>query len=185
MNSTLRLLLGAIGLFIILVGLIFGILLLTEPVEDKMVVKTIEGDQVLATQLIQEKQREIDQLKSALDSLKREYTQVIAYRDSIQGQIDFKDNLIAQYKRSVESLNQELAEKQKNTLSIKELAKTYESMKIEELRSIFTKLDDQTILLIYENVNPRNRKNILMALNAARAANITQKLVKTSAGSSS
>ncbi len=57
MNSTLRLLLGAIGVFIILVGLIFGILLLTEPVEDKMVVKTIEGDQVLATQLIQEKQR--------------------------------------------------------------------------------------------------------------------------------
>ena len=55
-------------------------------------------------------------------------------------------------------------------------------MKIAEMQPILEKLEDHTILELYENISSRNRKNILMALSAQRAARITQKIANTSMG---
>lgn len=179
MKSPLIWILGGVALFLLLVGITFGIMIYLEPPEEQLKVKTIDGDQKLATEIIRQKQQEIERLTTALDSLKRDYARVTASRDSILDQINFKDNLIAQYNKTVESLKAELNQKEQTLVSIKELAKTYETMKEDDLRLILAKLDDQTILQIYANVNPRNRKNILTALNAGRAAYLTQRLIKS------
>jgi len=177
---TIWIVLGVIS-FLLLVGVIFTLLIYIDPIDEQMTVKAADGDKTLASEIIQQKQKEIERLSNELDSLRLAYQKALEVRDSVSEQLAFKDGLIAEYRKTAEALNSEISRKERAQSSIKELAKTYESMKVAEMAPILQNLDDKTVLLLYEHINPRNRKNLLMALNASRAALITQKITNLSA----
>ncbi len=171
-----------IALFIVLVGITFAILSFLHPLNKEVKLETISGDQKLAKDMLAQKQREIDLVTSELDSLRQDLAETGFIRDSLIEANDFNEGLVREYRKTVDMLKAELATSTKKNLSTKELAKTYESMKIAEMQPILEKLEDHTILELYENISSRNRKNILMALSAQRAARITQKIANTSMG---
>jgi flagellar motility protein MotE (MotC chaperone) len=165
-------------LFIILVGITFGVLMVLNPVDADIQMDTVTGDQKLAREMLAQKQQEIDQLHAELDSLLIDLEKNNLARDSLAEENDFNAGLIREYRKTIEMLNAELSVETKKNLSVKELAKTYESMKINEMQPIVEKLDDHTIMDIYTNISSRNRKNLLMALSAKRAAIITQRIAE-------
>ncbi len=163
-------------MFILLVGITFAVLMALNPIDDNIKMDTISGDQRLAKEILAQKQSEINQMKSEMDSLHIYIGEICFARDSIAEENDFNASLIREYRKTIEMLNTELSTETKKNLTIKELAKTYESMKIAEMQPIIEKLDDHTVLDLYTNISSRNRKNLLMALPAKRAAVITQKI---------
>ena len=96
--------------------------------------------------------------------------------DSLNNQLMLQEEIINEYEnRNEELLNKiELAKRQ--VISIKDLAKTYESMKPEEIKPILSNLDDGTVIAIYNSMSGRNKKIIFKALNPKRAAEITELL---------
>jgi len=64
-------------------------------------------------------------------------------------------------------------------ISIKELAKTYETMKVSEIKPILDNVDDDTVIALYKNMGTRTRKNLIKSLSGGRAAQITEKLAGT------
>jgi flagellar motility protein MotE (MotC chaperone) len=169
-----------ITLFILLVVVTFVVLSFLHPLDKDVKLETISGDQKLAKEMLTQKQKEIELLKSELDSLRQDLVKTSVVRDSLMEASDFNEGLVREYRKTVELLKAELTNYTQKTLSAKEMAKTYESMKITEMQPILEKLEDHTILELYSNISSRNRKNILMALSAQRAARITQKLVNSS-----
>lgn len=169
----------AFGSFLLLVVIIFMILTYLNPVDEELAVTISNGDTVLAKELINQKQKEIDQLYGEIDSLKTVIFSLTSVRDSLIEQTDFKDGVIREYQKTVETINGELANLNHSSMNVKDLAKTYESMKVDEMRPILSNLDDQTVIQLYRNISSRNRKNLLMALSSQRAALITEQIAKT------
>lgn len=169
----------AIGItaFLLLVGVIFTMLVYLEPIEKK-VDHTTAKDQDITSPIIKQKETEIERLNFELDSLKNIYSQTMIRYDSLQNQLEFNDKLIREYRKTIDALNTEQSQKNQSIAKIIDLAKTFESMKVAEMEPILRNLDDQTIILLYENINPRSRKNLLMGVSASRAANITQKIIR-------
>ena len=94
--------------------------------------------------------------------------------DSLNNQLMLKENLINKYKKRNEELLNDLELAKRQVISIKDLAKTYESMKPEEMKPILSNLDDGTVIAIYNGMSGRNKKIIFKALNPKRAAEITE-----------
>jgi flagellar motility protein MotE (MotC chaperone) len=69
-----------------------------------------------------------------------------------------------------------LAASQNQQANIKELAKTFETMKTSEIGPILKKVDNATVIALYKNMGSRSKKMILTALSNDRAAEITQEL---------
>jgi len=105
----------------------------------------------------------IEKQKSVVDSLNRELTKL---------KIDFDNE-----QKSNEDLTEKLINKTSEVEKAKELAKTFSSMKVDEMRPILQNVDDETIALIYENMSNRVRKNFLLALSSNRAALLTERQV--------
>ena len=167
-----------IGLFAVVVGITFVVFYYLEPVDEDLKVEMMSGDEKLAKEMIQTKQEQINLLQSELDTLRIQLADIQHVRDSLVEQSEFKDGLIREYQKTVDAMKTELAAETGKRVSIGELAKTYESMKVSEMQPILTKLDDQTVMDLYGHISIRNRKNILMALSASRAALITQKIAQ-------
>jgi|TARA_B100000959_G_scaffold217146_1_gene228981 flagellar motility protein MotE (MotC chaperone) len=96
--------------------------------------------------------------------------------DSLNNQLMIQENLINEYKNKNEELLNRLELAKRQVVSIKDLAKTYESMKPEEMKPILSNLDDGTVIAIYNSMSSRNKKTIFKALNPKRAAEITELL---------
>jgi flagellar motility protein MotE (MotC chaperone) len=96
--------------------------------------------------------------------------------DSLNNQLMIQKNLINEYKNKNEELLNRLELAKRQVVSIKDLAKTYESMKPEEMKPILSNLDDGTVIAIYNSMSSRNKKTIFKALNPKRAAEITELL---------
>jgi len=117
-------------------------------------------------------------------------TQTVASNSAIN---NYKAKLIAK-DQQIDSLKQIAAEKDKLVAEVarlnaivngisdqsaraKEIAKTLSSMKPKAMAPILKKLDDDTIILIYQQTGKPSRKDILLALSDSRAAKITKKLI--------
>ncbi|MCD6441259.1 MAG: hypothetical protein J7L86_05690 [Candidatus Marinimicrobia bacterium] len=175
---------GGIGLggFFVLVLGIFLLLKHLEPIDEETQIEITSNDKLMSKKLLMLKQSEIDSLNSCIEKLQSDLSFLNLTNDSLKAQSEFKNNLIEEYKKSINQLNNKLTAATKTTVSIQELAKTYESMKPEEMRPILQKVSDKTIIAIYKNMNARKRKDILNALSSERAAAITQQLAGASKG---
>jgi flagellar motility protein MotE (MotC chaperone) len=96
--------------------------------------------------------------------------------ESLNNQLMIQENIIKEYKNKNEELLNRLELAKRQVVSIKDLAKTYESMKPEEMKPILSNLDDGTVIAIYNSMSSRNKKTIFKALNPKRAAEITELL---------
>ena len=96
--------------------------------------------------------------------------------DSLNNQLMLQEEIINEYKNRNEELSNKLEMAKRQVISIKDLAKTYESMKPEEMKPILSNLDDGTVIAIYNSMSGRNKKIIFKALNPKRAAEITELL---------
>ena len=94
--------------------------------------------------------------------------------DSLNNQLMLQEEIINEYKNRNEELLNKLEMAKRQVISIKDLAKTYESMKPEEMKPILSNLDDGTVIAIYNSMSGRNKKIIFKALNPKRAAEITE-----------
>lgn len=174
MKKILYWVIGGIILFVVLVAITFMILLYSDPVNDKVKDEVIRENDKVVNQLLEQKQLKIDSLVTELDKMKSDLFFCELAIDSLEEQIEFKDRLIEEYKNTIELLNRELAINESIEEDIKNLAKTYETMKVEEMRPIMENIDNETVIAIYRNMNPRKRKDILNALSDKRAAEITK-----------
>ena len=109
--------------------------------------------------------------------------EVVATEDSAK--VDSLLMVIVEKRDSLRTLRSELKELQARLASqqvldarVKELAKTFESMKAKEMKPILQYVDDSTARLIYENMSGRSRKKLLLALEEKRAAQITNEMAK-------
>lgn len=100
--------------------------------------------------------------------------------DSLNEQLGSKEDLVTEFQTQVKSLNDNIQTLKTNNISIKDLAKTYETMKVAEIRPILEKVSDATIIALYKNMGSRTRKNLIQALSSSRAAQITTKLAESS-----
>lgn len=117
-----------------------------------------------------------DSLEIKVDELTGDlfFTQVTL--DSLNTVLEQKQNLIESYISQVESLEENVQTLEAKKVSIKDLAKTYETMKVADIRPILERLDDGTIIALYQNMGSRTKKNLIQALSDVRAAKITKKL---------
>ena len=96
--------------------------------------------------------------------------------DSLNNQLILQEEILNEYKNRNEEILNKLEMAKRQVISIKDLAKTYESMKPEEMKPILSNLDDGTVIAIYNSMSSRNKKIIFKALNPKRAAEITELL---------
>jgi len=195
MKGTLKWVLIGGGSFVILVGLIFVVLMIFEPSpeapsvpEEKIATVTGDenqnadpqnSDQTDATDQedgsnSKANPSELDSLQNLVQNLQSDIFASSVMTDSLKDVITFQGNLIDGYKKNIDDLNGQVLEREKQTVSLKELAKTYESMKVADIKPILKNMDDATVIAIYKAMGSRTRKSIMMALTAQRAAVITE-----------
>lgn len=164
--------------FAVLVVVIFFILSYLEPEPDVPPVAMVPNG--VDPKILVAKQEEINSLNMIILGLKDSLKLREIRADSLQEQIQFRDGIIREYTRTVENLNIQMASLNQRVLNVKELAKTFETMKIEDMKPILAQIDDPTVIDLYTNINSRNRKNLLMALSTSRAAALAQKIANLS-----
>jgi len=136
------------------------------------------SDKYTVKKVIIEQNKEIDELKNTIKSLESKLDSTNRVINDRVADITKRDGDIAEYKNQIEIYKQNVELEKKNNISVKEMAKTYEGMKVTEIQDIIRQLDDQTILKIYKNTGTRKRQNLLIALGEEAAARITEKVIK-------
>ena len=165
-----------LGTFAVLIVGIFLLLNFLEPMDDNMQIDVASSSNTISKNMLVLKQTEIDSLNNKINKLKSDLFFSNLTGDSLREQIGFNNRLIEQYKQNINKLNKDILAATKTKVSIQELAKTYETMKSDEMRPILKNVNDRTIIAIYKNMNSRKRKDIFKALPSERAAAITQRL---------
>ena len=121
-----------------------------------------------------------DSLQTVIDSLNSELFFLELRADSLALQVDEKQGEIQILVNQVATMTRQIQEFTDQQASIKDLAKTYETMKVNDIKPILDRVDDDTVIALYTNMGNRTRKNLMQALSSVRAAQITKKIAGTS-----
>ncbi len=124
-------------------------------------------------------------IRHTMDSL---FTVIDLLNDSLKHKdfiIDSLQQKMAFYKNDYQNLEKQIADLQKKLSSakdeqkrIKDLAKTLSGLKGKSLANIVAKMDDRTVIKIYEQMSNTSKRTLMASLPADRAAAIAQKLIK-------
>ncbi|MCF7740258.1 MAG: hypothetical protein K9N00_00550 [Candidatus Marinimicrobia bacterium] len=96
--------------------------------------------------------------------------------DSLTNLIQTHETTINEQKQNIQELREQMENNQNKSENIKSLAKTYESMRVEDLRPILKEINDNTLINIYQQMSSRKRQKLIQALTPQRAARLTTKL---------
>lgn len=163
--------------FVVFVGIFMGVMIYTTPkntaaLKDSLditskIIKEAEKQKIeLDNKLIEE----LKAAKSKFRQLKIKYDSLKTASFSHASKLELKD-------KEIEKLTSSLADKSDRNARAKDLAKTLSSMKVTKIAPILSKLDDQTVIAIYQQMGKTDRKNILLGLSGDRAAVIAKKLI--------
>ncbi|MFQ6604290.1 MAG: hypothetical protein ACE5D8_01935 [Fidelibacterota bacterium] len=119
---------------------------------------------------------EKDSLIQVINELNSNHFFLSMEKDSLLDVISQLNRDIAKFENKIAALGEKVTALESQQMNMKELAKTYESLKPKEMEPILAKIDDQTLIALYKNMSSRNRKNLLLALTSTRAAVLTQQL---------
>ncbi|MFB0516431.1 MAG: hypothetical protein ACETWG_07495 [Candidatus Neomarinimicrobiota bacterium] len=129
----------------------------------------------------------------------KELQEIIQQRDSLLADVDSLVAVVAVSNTALDSLGQELAFREATVKSLEsrlqgkdaeieslrrvdvnaqDMARTFATMTAAELTPIIAKLSDEVVLDIYKHTVTKRRKVLLAALGDARAAALTNRLVK-------
>jgi len=148
----------------------------TSPAEESAKLAAARINKTVFNGMIQMHISENDSLKKVIQSCRAEIFLNKVIQDSLLDQNTRKDRLLDEYELQLSDKDNKIVSLTRRKTSSKELAKTYESMKPEEMRAILAKVDNKTIVTLYESMSSRNRKNLLQALSVDRAATLTTKM---------
>jgi len=163
-------------LFAALVAVIFTILSRTEQetLADTTPIQPVQSKKVSAPLEITARDSML-QIINQKDSIVLVQNQKI---DSLYLLLQTRADTIRDYRRSIQQLKQSMENYTTKGENIKNLAKSYEAMRIDEMKPILEKIDNQTIIKIYQQMSSRKQMKILQALSAERAAQITRQLTQ-------
>ena len=178
-RSLIRFLFGTFITFILLVGVISGLvykfrdkplpfkteikLAFTEPVlHDSLAADSLLTDEQLAVLQLEKREKDLNQIG---DSLITEDAVVKSRLDSIRQVKESIENLIAQKEQIEED-------------QVKRLTKVYDSMDPGAAASILERLNDQTIVMIMQGMKAQNVAQILALLEPLRAADLSTRLAQ-------
>jgi len=169
------------GLFVVVVILTLLVLRNLNPgdagADDQTSLITHLDSSALDSMVVAGFQQRLDSLQTINDSLTQQLTDATQRIDSLQTELQNLEQKLTAAQNQMAEMQQQLSEAQQLQVSLREVAKTYEAMKVNEMGPILQKLDDRTVIMIYRNINARKRKNLLLALPGERAAQITQKMI--------
>lgn len=115
-------------------------------------------------------------LKEDLAKSKADFSLKDTKLDSLKKLVTQLETNLGNSKNQMEKLNEKLTKAENEEKNAQDLAKTFASMKSEEMRPILINIDDRTIKRIYKKINNRMKKNFLLALTPQRAASLTKQL---------
>jgi flagellar motility protein MotE (MotC chaperone) len=164
--------------FVLLIGIAFGVLSYLAPAPEELA--AIQEETLAApsdtTAASEPETSESDSLRQVIDELTSDLFFSRITIDSLTEVVAQKQKELQGYIDQTSLLEGKLESLKDKKISIRELAKTYESMKVSEIKPIVEKLDDKTVIALYNNMGSRTKKNLLRALSDVRAAQITKKL---------
>lgn len=155
--------------FVISVGL--AIMITLNPPEPE-VAEDMAADSAVADTVL----TPLEQMKIRLAELEKQLSTQSERADSLQqlvGQMETSEKASAE---EVEQMKTTIAELEQSNADIKDLAKTFQNMKVEELRNILQQVDDDAAFKIYANMSNRSRKKLLLGLSGSRAAKLTERI---------
>lgn len=164
--------------FIFFVALVLGIMLVVNPPQKK--VPDTKGK---AISKLHRKGKRVH-YASKTDSLRalvEEYEQLTEEKeqviDSLQKVISEQVLQLEEKDKKMEQLNAALTARAEKNKRTKDMAKTLSAMKSKQMAPILNKLDDATIISIFQQTSKSARTSILSALSDERAARITKKII--------
>jgi len=117
-----------------------------------------------------------DSLVNLLEFRDSVITAKVQINDSLAQVIQTKSDSINNQKQTIANLEQQLVDENNRAENIKNLAKTYESLRVADMGPILKDIKDTTIIDIYNQMSSRKRKNLIQALPPDRAARLTNTL---------
>ncbi|MCF7800574.1 MAG: hypothetical protein K9N34_01015 [Candidatus Marinimicrobia bacterium] len=178
MKKILIMVTAGIGVFFTLVVIIFFALSQLNPEAPEEVTRESKypDQKSVSEMLLEVRDKQLDSLKTEFTNLKNEIFLRDTKVDSLNGVIASQESVVSQYEKQLAGLKEKMNEDQKQAANVKDLAKTFETMKVTELGPILNNVDDATVIAIYQNMGSRSKKMIMTALSTKRAAEITKEL---------
>ncbi len=185
-------LISVISFPIILLGMV-GLLLLLKPAPQPHP-KKVKATLTLKEQKIKVRRHVKENLKKknwtavthTLDSL---FTVIDVLQDSLKHKNRLLDSLkqdmagyqkqFAQLREEIEKWQKKYQSAQKRQNKLKDIAKTLSGLKTKDMARIVAKMDDRTLVEIYNQMSTTSKKQLLAALSADRAAALAKKIIKT------
>ncbi len=162
-----------LGLLMI-VGIVYGALIYVKGEQQKILAELAAND---STFTLEKPLSEADSLRKLIEKKEQEIVKKETIVDSIKNDAKTKIEVakIEAIKEATKIAEENEAKaKKKKALS---MAKTFEKMSIKQIAPILNNLDDETVMMIYTNTGNRFKKNILLAVNEKRAAQITKEFI--------
>ena len=179
MKKILIMAVAGISIFIVLVGVIFFVLSSFNTPEPEPVLEEsrYSNTRSVASLLLEVREKELDSLKTIMKLRENEVFLRDTKIDSLNEVITGHTRMTTRLEQQITNLTRKLDENQNQEANLKDLAKTFETMKSNEIGPILNRVDDPTVIAIYRNVGSRSKKMIMTALSTERAAEITKQLV--------
>jgi hypothetical protein len=162
-----------LGLLMI-IGIVYGALIYVKGEQQKVLAELAAND---STFTLEKPLSEADGLRKLIEKKEQEIVKKETIVDSIKNDAKTKIEVakIEAIKEATKIAEENEAKaKKKKALS---MAKTFEKMSIKQIAPILNNLDDETVMMIYTNTGNRFKKNILLAVNEKRAAQITKEFI--------
>lgn len=178
MKKILLMVTGGVGIFLVLVGIIFVVLSKLSPAAPEPAAQesNYPNQKSVSELLLEVRDKQLDSLKTEFTALKNELFLRDTQVDSLNGVIAGQQTIISQHEQQIDKMHEQENSNQEVDANLKDLAKTFETMKVNELKPILNKVDDPTVIAIYQKMGSRSKKMIMTALSTDRAAEITKKL---------
>lgn len=178
-----------LGLFIIFTIIIFVSMMYIVPPLEPIGEATLDSvaDSLLKANTVQREELEkilgtFKNHKDSLENLVLEVNNAAREKefaiDSLQKALDANYASIKKKEAELEQLANLIKSGQNKSEKAKEIAKTFGSMDTKQIAPILNRLDNETVICIYEQMNSRTKKNILLGLPQERAALITKKMLE-------
>lgn len=170
--NLVKLALISTGSFILLVAVMLSVMIYLTPAPERPAVVDVVGDSLSVDSLLTPEDSLINELAVREEQLIRKDSAL----DSLKMLLAQSAKIIANMERDMDRLQQQLEESKRRAAGTKELARTFESMKTDEMEPILRRIDDDTAVAIYQQMSSRSRKKLLLALQSERAALLTERM---------
>ena len=118
-----------------------------------------------------------DSLKMELNKIEQKAFGEKVKADSLQDVLNKKEKLTKEQNKKLNKLAENNEKESALAEKARTMAKTFEKMNVKQIGPILENLDDETVMLIYQETGNRFKKNILLAVNEKRAALITKTFI--------